>query len=186
MSNKSVKTAPKFVYNCVSCGQYCSKIEKVPVSFQDISRWRKNGLLNGLVQNIGMDMTGGFPQLVLENKEGEKGCPMYDSANKICQIHHDMPLNCQAYPLSYNGSKYFVSDKACQGLGQGSMDAEQLKTQRDAAMNDYEARIESNTLVPMLYSIIMGDLVDQSRKSMEHMTDEQKAQIQDIVKEEKN
>jgi hypothetical protein len=32
----------------------------------------------------------------------------------------------------------------------------------------------------------MGDLVDQSRKSMEHMTEEQKAQIQDIVKEEKN
>ena len=89
MSNKSVKTAPKFVYNCVSCGQYCSKIEKVPVSFQDIARWRKNGLLNGLVQNIGIDMAGGFPQLVLESKEGEKGCPMYDSENKYYLIIPD-------------------------------------------------------------------------------------------------
>jgi len=111
---------------------------------------------------------------------------MYDSENKLCQIHHDMPLNCQAYPLNFNGSKYFVMDKACEGLGQGSMDAQQLKTQRDAALKDYEAKIESNTVVPLLYSIIMGDLVDQSRKSMEHMTEEQKAQIQDIVKEEKD
>ena len=186
MSNENVKAAPKFVYNCVRCGQYCSKVKNVPVYFQDIIRWRKSGVLNGLAQNIGMDMSGGFPQLVLETKEGETGCPMYDSENKLCQIHHDMPLNCQAYPLNYNGSKYFVMDKACEGLGQGSMDAKQLKTQRDAALNDYEAKTESNAVVPFLYSVIMGELVDQSRKSMEHMTEEQKAQIQDIVKEEKN
>ena len=29
----------------------------------------------------------------------------------------------------------------------------------------------------------MGDLVDQSKKAMENMTDEQKDQLQDIVKE---
>jgi len=186
MSDENVNSAPKFVYNCVKCGQYCSKIEKVPIYFQDITNWRKNGILNSLAQNIGMDMDGGFPQLVLESKEDETGCPMYDSENKLCQVHHDMPLNCKAYPLNYNGSKYFVTDKACQGLGQGSMDAMQLKTQRDAAMADYEAKMESNVVVPLLYSIIMGELVDQSRKSMEHMTEEQKSQLQDIIKEEKN
>ena len=46
---------------------------------------------------------------------------MYDRDNKNCQIHHDMPLNCQAYPLGYNGEKYFVTDKACQGLGEGDI-----------------------------------------------------------------
>ena len=107
-----------------------------------------------------MDMSLGFPQLVLETKENEKGCPMYDSENKNCQVYHDMPLNCQAYPLGYNGEKYFVTDTACQGLGEGEMTAEQLKVQRDAAKEDYEARVESNTLVPLLYSIIMGNLVD--------------------------
>ena len=186
MSDENVNSAPKFVYNCVKCGQYCSKIEKVPIYFQDITGWRKNGILNSLAQNIGMDMERGFPQLVLESKEDKTGCPMYDSENKLCQVHHDMPLNCKAYPLNYNGSKYFVTDKACQGLGQGSMDAMQLKTQRDAAMADYEAKMESNAVVPLLYSIIMGELVDQSRKSMEHMTEEQKSQLQDIIKEEKD
>ena len=79
--------------------------------------------------------------------------------------------------------KYFVTDKACQGLGQGEMTAEQLRTQRDAAMSDYEAKIESNTVVPLIYSVIMGDLVDQSKKAMENMTDEQKDQLQDMIKE---
>ena len=66
------------------------------------------------------------------------------------------------------------------------MTAEQLRIQRDSAKNDYDARIESNTLVPLLYSIIMGDLVDQSKKAMENMTDDQKTQLQDLIKEEED
>ncbi len=183
MDNKEKKSAPKFVYNCVRCGQYCSSVSGVPVYFEDLTRWRKSGTLTSIAQNIGMDMSLGFPQLVLETKEDEKGCPMYDSENKNCRVYHDMPLNCQAYPLNYNGEKYFVTDKACQGLGQGEMSAEQLRTQRNAAKADYEAKVESNTVVPLIYSVIMGDLVDQSKKAMENMTDEQKDQLQDMVKE---
>ena len=63
------------------------------------------------------------------------------------------------------------------------MTVEQLRTQRDAAKSDYEAKIESNTVVPLIYSVIMGDLVDQSKKAMENMTDEQKDQLQDMIKE---
>ena len=66
------------------------------------------------------------------------------------------------------------------------MTAEQLKLQRNAAREDYEARIESNTLVPLMYSIIMGNLVEQSRKAMENMSDEQKAQLQDMIHEEED
>ena len=183
MAQEKKQSPPKFVYNCVRCGQYCSKVKGVNVHFDDINRWRKTGMLASISQNIGMTMNGGFPQLVLETKEGESGCPMYDQENKNCQIHHDMPLNCQAYPLGYNGEKYFVTDKACQGLGEGEMSAEQLKVQRDAAKADYEARVESNTLVPLLYSIIMGDLVDQSKKAMEKMTEDEKSQLQDMIKE---
>ena len=186
MAEENKKNAPKFVYNCVRCGQYCSKVESVPVYFDDIKRWRTSGLLASVSQSIGMDMTRGFPQLVLETKENGTGCPMYDHDNKNCQIHHDMPLNCQAYPLGYNGEKYFVTDKACKGLGEGEMTAEQLRIQRDSAKNDYEAKIESNTLVPLLYSIIMGDLVDQSKKAMENMTEDQKTQLQDLIKEEED
>ena len=186
MSEEKSKNVPKFVYNCVRCGQYCSNVNGVPISFNDIVRWRKSGVLSSVSQSIGMDMSKGFPQLVLETKKGEKGCPMYDDENKNCQIYHDMPLNCQAYPLGYNGEKYFVTDKACKGLGEGQMTLEQLKTQRDSAKEDYEARLESNTLVPLVYSIIMGDLVDQSRKAMENMSEDQKSQLQDLIKEDED
>ena len=39
MSEKSVKAAPKFVYNCVKCGQYCSKIEKVAAIGVRVRKW---------------------------------------------------------------------------------------------------------------------------------------------------
>ena len=77
-------------------------------------------------------------------------------------------------------------DKACQGLGQGEMTADQLRIQRDAAKVDYEAKVESNTIVPLIYSVIMGDLVDQSRKAMENMSDEQKDQLQNMTKEDED
>jgi len=51
---------------------------------------------------------------------------------------------------------------------------------------DYEAKVESNTIVPLIYSVIMGDLVDQSRKAMENMSDEQKDQLQDMMKEDED
>ena len=186
MAKEKKQSPPKFVYNCVRCGQYCSKVTGVNVHFNDINRWRKTGMLPSISQNISMSMAGGFPQLILEPKENETGCPLYDKENKNCQIYNDMPLNCQAYPLGYNGEKYFVTDNACQGLGEGEMTAEQLKVQRNAAKEDYEARVESNTLVPLLYSIIMGNLVDQSKKAMENMTDVQKDQLQDMLKEEED
>ena len=81
MSEEKSKNVPKFVYNCVRCGQYCSNVDGVPISFNDIVRWRKSGVLSSVSQSIGMDMSKGFPQLVLETKKGEKGCPMYDDEN---------------------------------------------------------------------------------------------------------
>ena len=187
MPDKKKKETPKFVYNCIRCGQYCSSIDGVPVTLQDLLRWQASGELGRLVTHLGLDMISGFPRLVLKPPEGEvQGCPVYDVESKDCGLYTDLPLNCQAYPLGFNGEKYFVTDKACQGLGQGEMTAEQLRTQRDAAKVDYEAKVESNTIVPLIYSVIMGDLVDQSRKAMENMSDEQKDQLQDIMKEDED
>ena len=177
-----IKKAPKFVYNCVRCGQYCSKVNGVPVSLEDIMGWRKNGTLTGIAKNIGVDMAGGIPKLILETEAEKEGCPLYDHENKNCQVYHDMPLSCQAYPLGYNGEKYFVTDKACSGLGHGEMSLEQLKTQKEAACREYESNKESNAVIPLIYSIIMGELLEQSRKSMENMTEEQKNQLQDMIK----
>ena len=177
------KKIPKFIHNCVRCGQYCSKNKGVPIYFDDISRWRENGTLTSISKYIGMDMSNGFPKLILEPNENEQGCPVYDSENKNCQIFHDMPLNCQAYPLGYNGEKYFITDQKCQGLGKGDVSLGKLKIQKKASKDAFNAKKESETVVPLMYSIIMGNLVEQSKKAMENMSEEQKEQIDNIVKE---
>ena len=37
MAKEKKTKPPKFVYNCVRCGQYCSKVVGVPVHFKDIN-----------------------------------------------------------------------------------------------------------------------------------------------------
>ena len=168
MPDKKKKEASKFIYNCVRCGQYCSSVDGVPVTLQDLLRWQANGEL---------------PRLVLKPPEGkERGCPVYDAESKDCGLYTDLPLNCQAYPLGFNGEKYFVVDQACQGLGEGEMTADKLRAQRDVARAEHRARSSSAATLPVMYGLVMRELMDQSRQAMESMTPEQKADLERYFK----
>ena len=179
MPDKKKKETPKFIYNCVRCGQYCSSVRGVPVTLQDLLRWQANGELGRLVSHLGLETDSGFPRLVLKSPEGqEQGCPVYDAEGKACGLYDDLPLNCQAYPLGYDGEKYYVVDQACQGLGEGEMTADKLRTQRDCALTEYEARSSSAATLPVLYGLVMRELMDQSRQAMDSLTPEQKAELE--------
>ncbi len=183
MPDKKKKEAPKFIYNCVRCGQYCSSVDGVPVTLQDLLRWQANGELGRLVSHLGLDTSSGFPRLVLKPPEGrERGCPVYDTESKDCGLYTDLPLNCQAYPLGFNGEKYFVVDQACQGLGEGEMTADKLRAQRDVARAEHRARSSSAATLPVMYGLVMRELMDQSRQAMESMTPEQKADLERYFK----
>ncbi|MDP6364417.1 MAG: YkgJ family cysteine cluster protein [Candidatus Poseidoniia archaeon] len=170
---------PKFIYDCVRCGQYCSSVDGVPVTLQDLLRWQASGELGRLVTHLGLETDSGFPRLVLKPPEGEEqGCPVYDVKTKDCGLYDDLPLNCQAYPLGYNSQKYYVVDQACQGLGEGEMTTDRLRAQRDCARNEYEARSSSAATLPVMYGLVMRELMDQSRQAMESLTPEQKAELE--------
>lgn len=170
---------PKFIYDCVRCGQYCSSVDGVPVTLQDLLRWQANGELGRLVNYLGLEASSGFPRLVLKPPEGEEqGCPVYDAETRNCGLYTDLPLNCEAYPLGYNGEKYYVVDQACQGLGEGEMTADRLRAQRDCARAEYEARSSSAATLPVMYGLVMRELMDQSRLAMESLTPEQKAELE--------
>ena len=170
---------PKFIYDCVRCGQYCSSVKGVPVTLQDLLRWQANGELGRLVTHLGLEASSGFPRLVLKPREGdEQGCPVYDADGKACGLYDDLPLNCQAYPLGFNGEKYYVVDQACQGLGEGEMTATKLRAQRDCALNEYEARSSSAATLPVMYGLVMQEMMDQSRQAMDSLTPEQKAELE--------
>ena len=71
MPDKKKKETPKFIYDCVRCGQYCSSVKGVPVTLQDLLRWQANGELGRLVTHLGLETDSGFPRLVLKPREGE-------------------------------------------------------------------------------------------------------------------
>ncbi len=269
------KRPPKFVYNCVNCGQYCSKVEGVPVTLYDLRLWHslemmttimphleltedhaanprlilapiggmgesdllsglmddaiakkeEGGLLNRLRRKKGRkgdddtELDAEFEELDPSHEEedgteaqagedtvvdtdgteidgaGEadqeaeaeaeeadrRGCPFHDGDNNVCQIHHAMPTSCRAFPLGSNGQKYFIVDRECKGLGHGQMTVESLKSIRDAAKADFEARTETGQLLTTLYSLFMGRMAAQSAKVMGNMDPEKLKQLGDLL-----
>lgn len=178
------KAPPKFLYECQRCGHYCAGVEGAPLTVQDLLRWQESGTLNTVVPHIGVDISLGFPRLTLKPKgEAKQGCPFYDADNRNCQLYHDLPLGCRAYPLAYTGKKYVVVDQKCQGLDKGAMTADKLHAHRDAALEEYQAKVATGSVLPLLYGIIMGEMMEQSRKAMESMTPEQKAELEKMFKD---
>lgn len=185
------KPKKKYIFNCTKCGQCCEKRELVPVSLADIRRWAQSGVINSVFPHLKfrtLKTTGDNPQefLTLGLVSEENGCPLYDKENKLCNIYHSLPLECKAFPLGYNGSNYYIKDKSVPGLGQGTMTKEKLIADRDSAREDFEARIESQMVLPMMYSLFMQNLMEQQQKIMDEMPEEKRQQLDDLLKPKKD
>ncbi len=182
----------KYVFNCTKCGQCCEKREYVPVSFDDIRKWTQSGVINSVFPNLKMQT---FPtQIQGEVREvvsivisalDKGGCPLFDQENKLCNIYHSMPLECLAFPLGYNGTQYYVKDKTVPGLGNGTMTKEQLIIDRDNARKDFEARVDTQTLLPFTYTLFMQNLIEQQQKIREEMPEEKRKQLDDLLNTDK-
>ena len=189
---KKTKEKKKYVFNCTKCGQCCEKREIVPVSLADLRKWTQTGMINSIFPHLKMkafqttiqDQPREVISMVLVGKE--TGCPLYDSDNKLCNIYHSMPLECQAFPLGYNGQQYFIKDKTVPGLGQGSMTKERLVADRDNARLDYEAQVETQMLLPITYSLFMQNLIEQQQKIRDDMPEEKRQQLDDLLKKEES
>ena len=178
----------KYIFNCTKCGQCCRKREFVPVSFADIRNWTSNGTINAVFAHLKIQT---FPtQIGGETREAislvlagsEEGCPMFDRENKLCNIYHSMPLECQAFPLGFNGQNYIIKDKTVPGLGNGTMTKEKLISDRDKARLDYEARMETQMLLPLTYSLFMKNLLEQQQKIRDEMPEDKRKQLEDLLK----
>ncbi|MHA1942045.1 MAG: YkgJ family cysteine cluster protein [Candidatus Hodarchaeales archaeon] len=184
-------TKKKYVFNCTKCGQCCEKREYVPITLTDIREWTKSGGMNSIYPHIKMQTFSGkvgeevreIVSLVL--KGSEKGCPLYDRENKLCNIYHSMPLECLAFPLGYNGQAYFIKDKTVPGLGNGTMTKDQLIKDRDNARKEFEAQVDTQTIIPFTYTLFMQNLIEQQQKIRDEMPEEKRKQLDDLLKAEK-
>ncbi|MFX0184284.1 MAG: YkgJ family cysteine cluster protein [Candidatus Hodarchaeota archaeon] len=185
-----VKKKKKYVFNCTKCGQCCEKREFVPVSFKDIQNWTKTGTINAVFPNLKIRA---FQTTIGEEKQSqeyltlvlagsEEGCSMFDKENKLCNIYHSMPLECKAFPLGYDGKNYFVKDRTVPGLGKGTMTKERLIEDRDNARADFESRLETQLMLPLIYSLFMQNLMEQQQKVMEDMPEDKRKQLDELLK----
>ncbi|MFX1284884.1 MAG: YkgJ family cysteine cluster protein [Promethearchaeota archaeon] len=182
------ETKKKYVFNCTKCGNCCEKREFVPVSLADIRNWTQSGAINAVFPNLrlrtlkttGSEENQGVLTLILTSSEN--GCSMFDKENRLCNIYHAMPLECKAFPLGYNGKNYFIKDKSVPGLGQGTMTKERLIEDRDNARLDFEAKVEAQMMLPLIYSLFMQNLLEQQQKVMEEMPEEKRKQLDELLK----
>ena len=124
---------PKFKFECTRCGKCCQDRAPIPITFNDLSRWTKQGTfmsiilphldLRGVSEDDELGKIALIPYIKMkaENEKGKGICPFYDSENKMCNIYFSIPIFCKTFPLSYNGQKFYVSDSTCEGVGKGEM-----------------------------------------------------------------
>ncbi|MFW9778138.1 MAG: YkgJ family cysteine cluster protein [Candidatus Heimdallarchaeota archaeon] len=182
----------KYVFNCTKCGQCCENRPFLPITLADVQAWAKTGTLNAVLPHLriqsfktsvgeGEQQPQEFVSLVLKGTE-DNHCPMYDATNKLCNVYHSLPLECKAFPLGYNGKNYYIKDKSVPGLGNGTMTKERLIEDRNAAKADFDARIDSQVSVSILYSLFMQSILEQQRRVMDEMPEDKRKQLDELLK----
>ncbi|MHA1974190.1 MAG: YkgJ family cysteine cluster protein [Candidatus Hodarchaeales archaeon] len=180
----SERPKKKYIFNCTKCGQCCEKREFVPVTITDLKIWTTTGVINAVFPHLKFrtyqtEDKNQYVSLVIQGGEG--GCALFDKENRLCNIYHSMPLECKAFPLGYNGKNYYIKDKSVPGLGNGSMTKERLIEDRDNARADFQAKLENQMILPLLYSLFMQNLIDEQQKVMKNMPEEKRKQLEELL-----
>jgi Fe-S-cluster containining protein len=189
VEEKPVKTTQKYIHNCTKCGKCCEKWSEIPFYLEDLQRWIKDGSINYVLPFIQLEETPPlYVRMFLKRApvEGEdpnpSGCPLYDFENKICNLYSSMPLHCAAYPLAYNGEKFYLVDTESPGLGSGNMSKESLSEARLKAQNHFSALTSTSSILPLIYSLILGNMIKRNQEAMDAMSEEDRKKLDELMK----
>ncbi len=182
------KEKKRYVHNCTKCGICCEKWEEIPIYLEDLQKWIKDGTIHHVLPFLQLRETPpAYVRLVIQKHpiEGEdpnpSGCPLYDYSNKICNVYSSMPFHCSAYPLAYNGEKYFLVDTDSPGLGNGTMSKETLELARARARDYFDVLSMSSALLPVLYTMILANIMKKSQEAMDTLSEEDKKKLDDLL-----
>ncbi len=189
VEDKPAKKTQKYIHNCTKCGKCCEKWTEIPFYLEDLQRWIKDGSINYVLPFIQLEETPPmYVRMFLKRTpvEGEdpnpSGCPLYDYENKICNLYSSMPLHCVAYPLAYNGEKFYLVDTESPGLGSGSMSKESLAEARLRAKNHFSALTSTSSILPLIYSLILRNMMQRNQEAMDSMSEEDRKQLDELMK----
>ncbi len=108
-------------------------------------------------------------------------CIFYNEGANSCEIRYSRPISCRTYPLEYTGEKFILSSKDCPGVGQGEVNKETLQEARSLAEQEFNERIETISSLPVVYTIIMNQMLRQSAESMQNLSEEDRKKMDEIL-----
>jgi len=117
----------------------------------------------------------------LKKDPEQTACIFFNEEANGCEIRYSRPLSCRAYPLEYNGEKYYLSSKDCPGVGQGEVSKEALQEARNLADQAFKERGETYTALPAVYSIIMTQMIRQSSEAMKNLSEEDRKKMDEMM-----
>ncbi|NHJ86188.1 MAG: YkgJ family cysteine cluster protein [Asgard group archaeon] len=188
------KPKSKFKFECTRCGNCCQNRDSIPVTFDDLAGWTKQGSfmsiilphleLRGISEDDELGKIALVPYIVMkdvdENKKGT--CPFYDPENKMCNIYFAMPIFCKTFPLSYNGEKFYVSDPSCPGIGKGDMTKDKLLEMRQIAVKDFNDRADTSIAMVPIQGLFIRHFMKQSQETVSKLSPEEQEELDRLIK----
>ncbi len=143
------------------------------------------GILFGLEIHLPADendiMTIETARKPLKKTPEKTACIFFHEDSNACSIRFGRPISCQVFPLSYNGEKFVVLDKTCEGIGKGEVTREALKEVKELAEREYKEAAETETTLPALYNVFMTHALKQSAEAMKGLSEEDRKRLEEIM-----
>lgn len=191
--------AEKSKYNFKCLEQQCTTIAchirpTINVTLGDLTRWSAQGYLMNILPGVSLKMPESEKDLIylelmrkpLKKDPEQTACIFFNEEANGCEIRYSRPLSCRAYPLEYNGEKYYLSSKDCPGVGQGEISKEALQEARNLADQAFKERGETYTALPAVYSIIMTQMIRQSSEAMQNLSEDDRKKMDEIMSKPKS
>jgi Fe-S-cluster containining protein len=208
--SKPKKERAKFTFKCTRCDECCLSRGPIPITLWDLEMWARNQAISNFLPYLEVytKPDGGVDLILKPMPEQEKTqeqlqqnpeealketpieelldkkCPLYNEEQEKCLVYENRPLSCRTYPLEYDGKNFSIVDLDCPGIGEEGMTKEELKEMRDVAMRMNSELMRIRIALPVLNQIIsrkvMMDLMRQNMEAMSQMSDEDRAQLEEI------
>ncbi|MCK5266101.1 MAG: YkgJ family cysteine cluster protein [Candidatus Thorarchaeota archaeon] len=191
--------AEKSKYNFKCLEQQCTTMAchirpTINVTLGDLTRWSTQGYLMNILPGVSLRMPESENDLIslelmrkpLKKDSEQTACIFFNEEANGCEIRYSRPLSCRAYPLEYNGEKYYLSSKDCPGVGQGEVSKEALQEARNLADQAFKERGETYTALPAVYSIIMTQMIRQSSEAMQNLSEDDRKKMDEIMSKPKS
>ncbi|GAB4310579.1 MAG: hypothetical protein Kow0069_10840 [Promethearchaeota archaeon] len=185
MSEEQETPKKKFVFKCTKCGTCCNR-GPIPLTARDLAAWARAGVVANFLPRVDLvEAPGGTTDLAFKPLEGGK-CPFFNAETKECAAYDLRPLACRSFPLEHDGTRFYLSEIDCPGVGQGPMSKEELREIREDARVFHQDLTNFRAALPIVASVVQQrfivELMKQNEEAMSRLSEEDRRKMEEISK----